>query len=199
MRLFVAVNLPADDRQRLFDATAGLRAGSYPFRWALPEAVHLTLEFLGSVAEPAVPAIREVLAAVAGRHATFELGIGGVDAFPDLRRPRVIWVGADGGTTLLELQADLVESMEPLGFEPEKRKWSPHITIGRARPNARRTDFTGLGAVAGAIDYEATVPVESVDLMRSHLGPGGARYERVQQAALRQAAPTETGERESIE
>jgi 2'-5' RNA ligase len=115
------------------------------------------------------------------------MAVGGVGAFPQLRRPRVIWVGVDGGDALLALQADVERSLEPLGFEREQRAWSPHLTLGRAEPHTRQTSFAGLAALADSVTYEATVDVESVDLMRSHVGRGGARYERIAGPRLRGA------------
>lgn len=187
MRLFVAVNVPEAERQRLFDLTSPLRSGRYPFRWVMPESMHVTLCFLGQVIESDVARIRDTLAVVAGRHARLSMAVGGVGAFPQLRRPRVIWVGVDGGDALLALQADVERSLEPLGFEREQRAWSPHLTLGRAEPHTRQTSFAGLAALADSVTYEATVDVESVDLMRSHVGRGGARYERIAGPRLRGA------------
>lgn len=185
MRLFVAVNLPAAERQRLFEETSALRTGRFPVRWVLPESMHVTLIFLGHVAEEVVAPIREALARAAGRHDRFAMKLGGVGAFPNLRRPRVLWVGGDGGQTMLDVQTALVRELEPLGFEPERRAWSPHLTLGRAEKNARTAAFNGLAAIAAAVTYGTEVAVETVDLMRSHPGRGGAHYERIGSAALR--------------
>lgn len=184
MRLFVALNLPEAERHRLFMATAALRERPFPFRWVPPESVHLTLRFLGEVADSAAAGIREALVAVAGRHVPAELEIGGVGAFPNLRRPRILWIGADGGDVVYELQADVESVVADLGFRVEPRAWSPHLTLARARSNARPAEFAGLEAAALAVDLTATIRVESIDLMRSHPGPSGARYEIAERVRL---------------
>jgi 2'-5' RNA ligase len=185
VRLFVAVNLPVAERQRLFEETSVLRNGRFPVRWVLPESMHVTLAFLGHVEEDAVASILEAVERTAGRHEQFTLKLGGVGAFPNLRRPRVLWVGADVGQTMLEAQTAVVRELEPLGFEPERRGWSPHVTLGRADKNARTGAFNGLAAIAAAVTYETEVAVETVDLMRSLPGRGGAHYERIGSGALR--------------
>jgi 2'-5' RNA ligase len=105
--------------------------------------------------------------------------LGGVGAFPTLRRPRVLWIGVDAAGALVALQADVERSLEPLGFRPETRAYSPHLTVGRVERDARAAAFAGLETVARTIAYRSTVAIETVDLMRSHLSRAGARYERV--------------------
>jgi len=185
VRLFVAINPELAERQRLFEATAPLRSGGYPFRWVLPESLHMTLRFLGSTDGDRLDRIRAALLEVAREHGQTSVRLHGVGAFPNLRRPRVLWFGADGGPALRTLQADVERAVEALGFEPEGRAWSPHLTLARAQSKVGPASFSGLGAIADAVEYESTMHVRTVDLMRSHIGPGGARYERILQAPLR--------------
>jgi 2'-5' RNA ligase len=185
VRLFVAVN-PADaERQRLFDAIAPLRAGTFPFRWVMPESIHITLRFLGSADRDMVDRVGEALDRIGGEHAPVTVRLQGVGAFPSLRRPRVLWFGADGGPALLALQAAVERAVAALGFEPESREWTPHLTLARSKSRVRPASFSGLAAIAGAVEYRSVLNVASVDLMHSHIGPGGARYERIVQAPLR--------------
>jgi 2'-5' RNA ligase len=159
VRLFVALNLPDEERARLYDATAALRQAGLPVRWVARDALHLTLEFLGEVAEPGVGAIQSALERLAAGHERLTLAIGGVGAFPSTRRPRVVWLGIRPAPELLSLQRGVEAALEPLGFP-------------------------GFEQAAEAVRYGATVEVRSVDLMRSHLGPTGARYERIAAAPL---------------
>lgn len=195
----MALNLPQDVRQRLFEATSPLRRGAWPFRWVMPEALHLTLQFLGEVPEAMSENVRNELHLVAARHGPIELALRGVGGFPNLRRPRVIWVGTEGGERLIDVQADVVRSLTPLGFEPERRQWSPHLTLGRAMQDARGPAFSGLQAAASAIDFEEVVSIDSVDLMRSHLARSGARYERIHRARLTGGDPGDDGTQEASE
>lgn len=190
MRLFVAVNLPDEEKAKLAQATLPLRTG-LPFRWLLPEAVHLTLKFLGEVAEPRSRAVIEAVENTAARHAPFSLELGGVGAFPSLRRPRVLWVGVMASSVLSALQADVERALARSGFPTEDRPFSPHITVARAWNDAKPAAFQELEQLARSVVYAGIAPVKSVDLMRSHLGRAGARYERIAAAPLRLAsAPT---------
>lgn len=184
MRLFVAVNLPAGLKHEIVAVTTPLRSAGDPFRWVDAEALHLTLSFLGEVAESRVETLMDTLRAVAMRHEPFVLAIGRLGAFPNLRRPRVLWMGTTGADALVRLQADTAAALEPLGFPPEKRAYSPHLTLARARNDARPAAFATLESRAARIDYENDASIESLDLMRSHLSRAGARYERIGAAKL---------------
>lgn len=184
MRLFVAVNLPAGIKDEIGAATAPLRGAGYPFRWVDAEALHLTLSFLGEVAESRVETLRDALRAVALRHEPFVLGIGRIGAFPNLRRPRVLWMGTASAGELVRLQAETARVLEPLGYPPEERAYSPHLTLARARTDARPAAFASLESRAALIAYANEVRIDSLDLMRSHLSRAGARYERIGAAPL---------------
>lgn len=184
MRLFFAVNLPADERDRLYGAVAPLRAAGLPVRWVPPENLHVTLWFLGTVPQPRVAAVREAGARAAAGVGAFDLRLEGVGAFPNARRPRVIWIGVADAEPLRRLHAALGRALAPLGFAPEDRPFQPHVTLGRVRDNARPADLARFGELAGAVAYAGAFPVHSLDLMRSELSPQGARYERIGAAPL---------------
>lgn len=184
MRLFLALNLPAAERDRLQRAAGPLRSARLPVRWVNANALHLTLKFLGEVPETRAAAIEAASAAVAGRFRPFALELQALGAFPSLRNPRVIWVGVHAPPELAQLAAEVETGMAELGFAPEGRSFSPHLTLGRVERDARAADFGRLPALAAAFDYSAQVRAESLDLMRSHLSPAGARYERLSAAPL---------------
>jgi len=184
VRLFFAVNLPADEQERLHHATARLRATDLPVRWVPPQNLHVTLRFLGTVAEPVVAAVQDAGARAAEGLAPFDARLGGIGAFPNARRPRVIWVGVRDAEPLLRLHAALERALAPLGFAPEDRAFQPHVTLGRVRDGARPGQLARFGELAAAVDDAGRLPARSLDLMRSELGPGGARYERIGAASL---------------
>lgn len=179
MRLFIALNLPADVRDALYTATAPLRAAGFPVRWVRAESLHVTLKFLGWVRPERVDEIREAMAGAAANSQPFELHVGRIGAFPSLRRPRVLWVGVEATPPLRGLKQDLEWAFAALGFETELRAFQPHITLGRAVREAGAGDFRQLEAVLADVAAEAVAPVREIDLMRSHLSPSGARYERI--------------------
>src|SRR5207253_4692839 len=115
--------------ERLKRAHVGVRIS-----WAKVESVRLTLQFYGYMEEEAVERIRTTLESVAARNAAFELAVTGAGAFPDERRPRVLWIGChDTGGKLKALAKDVQAAMQPLGFEPEHREFSAHLTLGRIK------------------------------------------------------------------
>ena len=183
MRLFVAVNLPAAEHAALAATLHGLRARDLPVRWVEPDSLHITLKFLGEVAEARVGEVQAALARAAQGISAFEMRVGGAGTFPSPNRARVFWIGVAAPAELLRLQDQVENEIEPLGYAREKRAFSPHITIGRVQKDGRvaRTD---VDRIVVGVGYNATMAVTSVDLMRSHLNPRGARYDTIASAPL---------------
>jgi RNA 2',3'-cyclic 3'-phosphodiesterase len=184
MRLFVAINFTAKDRQRMGRATRKMRDADLPVRWVDPDQLHLTLKFLGEVRPERVGAVEAAVARVASKTPTFTMELGGSGAFPTTRRPKVIWLGATATPELRCLKHDIEWELAPLGFEREVRAFHPHITVGRARAEARAGDFRNFEELVAAMEYRAEVMVRSVDLMKSTLSAKGARYEKLLVAKL---------------
>jgi 2'-5' RNA ligase len=184
VRAFVALALPANARaataavqRRLMDA-AGRDS---PVRWVRAEAIHLTLSFLGQIPERRVAEITAALAeAIRGRHA-LPVVLHGAGAFPTVERPRVIWLGLDDPSgALVALQAEVVRRLAELGFRPEERPFSPHLTLGRVANEARAQDrrFDRLRqALAGLQNATAeTAVLTDLVLMQSRLSSAGSEY-----------------------
>lgn len=188
MRLFVAVNLPDDVRERIRAVSASLEEKGYPVRWLPPENYHLTLKFLGEVRNERVPTVSRVVERVASQTGAFSMDITGVGAFPTIRRPRVLWVGVTPSPALRCLKQDLEWALAEHGFERETRAFHPHVTIGRADSKDGAGVFRGLDKVAAELELRETVPVHSVDVMRSQLSRKGARYSVVSTAELKVGA-----------
>lgn len=177
MRLFVALNLKDDERKKLYKAAAPLRKSGMPVRWVDPGSMHITLKFLGEVRTQNVDAVMHAVAAVASKAVPHEVKLGGFGAFPTIRRPRIIWAGAEAKPELRSLKHDLEWELAALGFERELRAFQPHITLGRAEEESEAGNFRDLEALMGEIKYRGRIPVRQVDLMSSKLTPTGARYE----------------------
>ncbi|MBW3552164.1 MAG: RNA 2',3'-cyclic phosphodiesterase [Gemmatimonadetes bacterium] len=188
MRLFVAVNFTAKDRQRMHRAARKLREAELPIRWEEVDQLHLTLKFLGEVRPETGERVREAVARVAEKTPPFTLRMQGAGAFPTLRRPRVIWLGAEASPELRCLKHDLEWELAPLGFEREVRAFHPHVTLGRAQKEARAGDFRDFEELVAGLSFKAEIPVRTVDLMESHLSRRGARYDRWMAAKLGQPA-----------
>lgn len=184
MRLFVAVNLPAEERHAAYEAAGPLRAARLPVRWVTEDAIHVSLRFLGEVDETRVTPIAEALAAAVRKARRFDVGLGGLGAFPSLARPRVVWFGVERHPALELLAHDVEKALMTLEFEPELRPFHPHLTLGRAERSARPAAFADLERLAAGIAYQGATMVESVDLMQSVLGSRGATYTVLSRAPL---------------
>ncbi|HYK82519.1 MAG TPA: RNA 2',3'-cyclic phosphodiesterase [Gemmatimonadales bacterium] len=176
MRLFLALNVPRQIRQALWDTTASLRDLDLPVRWAPAEGMHLTLKFLGDVEEAREAEMRAALTRAASGTRPLPLTLGGFGVFPDFHRPRVVWVGVGAEPALEILQHHVEREFTPLGFPSEARAFRPHITLGRATRDARPRAFVGLEAALERLSYAEATVVETVDLMQSTLQSGGAVY-----------------------
>jgi RNA 2',3'-cyclic 3'-phosphodiesterase len=185
MRLFIALNLPGEERERIHAAAAPLREAGFPVRWLDPENFHLTLKFLGDVRSEMLPVVEKVVRNVAGQTAHFPLSLGGFGAFPTIRRPRVIWIGATPTPALRCLKQDIEWGLASHGFERETRAFHPHITLGRADEQKGAGAFRGLDELSAGLGYSSVVPLDTVELMRSHLSRKGARYTVVQSSPLK--------------
>ena len=188
VRCFVAVELPAEARRCIGALAAGLReTGVRGLRPVNPDGVHLTLKFLGDVSTSTVGEVSSALEAAAAAAQPFDLDLRGVGGFPDMRRPRVLWVGVGGDLDALQRLYESVESaLAPLGFPPEGRAFTPHLTLARLRDGTSTEERARAGAVLASLAWEegASAPVGGVSLMRSTLGPGGAVYARLRWVGL---------------
>ncbi len=189
IRAFIAIDLPEAVRAAIGEAQAQLKRARVGVKvsWTKIANLHLTLQFLGYVEEPAVEKISRALAGVAGQHAPFELAVSGAGAFPDERRPRVLWVGCDDSAGRLKALAEAVQlTMQAFRFEPERREFSAHLTLGRIKPALSKVE--GLprtdAALTRALDSLKNQPfgtlrVEAVHLFQSQLHPEGSIYTKL--------------------
>jgi 2'-5' RNA ligase len=187
-RLFVALEPPEPVRRRLGALQAELRraASRAPdeIRWVPPENVHLSLQFLGAVPEERVAGVETALRAAAKTSRSLALELKGAGGFPSARRPRVLWAGVGGDVAALgAFVEELGRRLAPLGFPPEERAFSPHLTLGRARDTRGAPGLAGALAHAAGADGAPWRAVEVV-LFESHLSPKGPRYEAIARAHL---------------
>lgn len=174
-RLFVALLLPETARASVSDATEPLRTGTLPVRWTAVHQLHITLRFLGSVDPRRIERVGDVVKRTAAAGRPLHLVLRDIGAFPSLSRARVVWVGVEPDPGLADLHRRLTDALEPLGFPPEERPFHAHVTLGRARPR-RGLSGGALEEAARAVSLRAEADVTHVHLMRSRLGPGGARH-----------------------
>lgn len=184
IRSFVAIKLNDQVREELRETQELLKSRGLAdqVRWVRPEGIHVTLKFLGNIP---VDRVNEIVVAI--RQASegigpFSVSFGGLGCFPSTSRPNVIWIGVLGDTkTLVRLQSKIEDRLTVLGFPPEKRKYTPHLTLGRV---GRHVSSQERGLLGGIIQTECTdalseMKVHEVSLMKSVLSPAGAKYSRL--------------------
>ena len=172
VRLFVAIFPPKPVLDHW--AAARDRAASVPrARWISAESLHITLAFLGSIADDRAPRVAAALGAVAQRPA-FSLGFSSAGAFPSDKRPRVYWLGVAGDRPgLVSLAGDVADALRTRGFPLEDRAFHPHLTVARVAGPGPQPGFGTLFR-----DYKSPMfDVSAFHLVRSHLGSSAARYE----------------------
>jgi 2'-5' RNA ligase len=198
IRAFVAVELPDELKKTIAQVQAQIKgriAREIPpearIQWVRPDSMHLTLKFLGDIEETQVESIRQALASRVMTVPGFLVEVGSLGVFPDLRMPRVFWVGLSDQPGhlqgLLHLAEQVETSLETLGFLRESRPFNPHLTLARIKERSRE-----VGKVlsdSGILKHETrlgSLPVERVSLMRSDLKPSGAVYTKLWEIPLGQ-------------
>lgn len=189
IRTFVAVELPSDILDSLAEIQERLRRGpgGGAGRWVRQEGIHLTLKFLGEVPSEKLQAIYQTVVRVCAKHNAFTLRVGGLGCFPNVRRPRVVWVGVHEETgQLAALQKDIEHGLAGLGFPPEGRAFTPHLTLARVAEKASRQEVEALGKAVSEQDLKelAQMRVTEVSVMKSDLRPEGAFYTELFKARL---------------
>jgi RNA 2',3'-cyclic 3'-phosphodiesterase len=134
LRLFVAIDIPDDVRGRVEDAIAPLRDRYPRARWVPTRNQHVTLKFLGTTWPRLVEHVTQTVGEVSAAHAPFETRVGGIGAFPSARRARVLWVGLEDPAGRLAAIASHLQTALAKDFAPEKRSFSPHLTVARFEP-----------------------------------------------------------------
>ena len=192
-RSFIAIDLSPDIQEQIRDITTGLkdRMGELPVRWIPAENVHLTLKFLGDVSSANVERLAEIIRRVGRNHACFDISVGTLGVFPNIRRPRVIWLGVEAPQALYEIQRSIDQETHRLGYETKEKSFSPHLTIGRV---SRGADYRELKAISETLEAETVgflgaARVKLINLYRSDLKPGGAIYSIVYNGPLKDEQP----------
>jgi 2'-5' RNA ligase len=156
-------------------------------KWVDPDSIHLTLKFLGNIAAGTIPELTKAISEAARGIAPFRLELGELGVFPNLRAPRVVWIGLGGAiATLSVIQENIESALIPLGFSPERRAFSPHLTLGRVRERASPEERRRLGEAVSSLKLGAKLSftVDSLSLMRSRLTREGAVYSCLSSVAL---------------
>jgi RNA 2',3'-cyclic 3'-phosphodiesterase len=183
IRAFIAIEIDSQTVKKISERLAQLKLRIPDLRWIPPANFHLTLKFLGAVEEAQIDPITAALERVLHPFPRFTINAKGLGVFPDVKRPRILWVGLEG-KELVDLALRVETALAPLGFAAEKREPKPHLTIGRWR------HFDGSSRKLAA-DLESwknhefgASAVAEVVLFQSVLKPEGAVYQRLKVVVL---------------
>jgi RNA 2',3'-cyclic 3'-phosphodiesterase len=189
VRCFIAIGLTDEIKAGLEQLQSQLKSGGQTsIKWVDPYNIHLTLKFLGGVDGDKISPITAAMAEAVQGVTPFRLEVKGLGVFPSLRRVQVVWVGVGGEVDkLAHLQQRLESSLAGLGFTPENRRFTPHLTLARVHDRASSGEREGLGELIAGTKFETaySFPVEAVSLMKSQLTREGAIYSRISAAALK--------------
>ena len=185
MRLFIALDIPAEIRARLVEFMERARPYASDARWARPEGLHVTLKFVGEVKDDKLAKIKSALTSV--KTAPFDVNFAGAGFFPGAKSPRVFWIGVDGGQALPQLASTIEEATLAAGVPKEDRAYSPHLTLARSGsgPGAHHL----LKPLAPFLEREpeprfGTMTAREFWLYRSELQRGGAKYTKLEKFGL---------------
>jgi 2'-5' RNA ligase len=174
VRLFVALEIPSEVREKLAAMAQTLRAVSKEPRWVRPENLHITLKFLGEVRETKLDALRTVLAQIRSEQAV-ALEFRGLGFFPNEKHPRVFWAGIEASANLKKLAEDIEGAMEKLEIPREQRAFSPHLTLARFERQGVPEKLRGAIAENAKREF-GSLQTNEFHLIQSRLKPSGAEY-----------------------
>ncbi|HEV7675678.1 MAG TPA: RNA 2',3'-cyclic phosphodiesterase [Candidatus Angelobacter sp.] len=179
MRIFIALDIPAEIRARLREYMERARLLAPEARWARVEGLHVTLKFVGHVDDGVVQQIKSALASI--KAAPFEVKFAGIGFFPNPKAARVFWAGVDGGENLPRLASTIDAALEKLGFPRETKPYHPHLTLARTSVRPLR-ELQPL--LADPPPQFGTMTAREFFLYQSQLQKGGSKYTRLERFAL---------------
>ena len=183
IRAFIAIDLSLDIQDRLNEVVKKykIQLTTVPIRWVAGSNIHLTLKFLGDVSLSNLNILTDMIQTEISSHRQFDISVGGSGAFPNIRQPRIIWVGVEAPPELTAIQNGIEATTGRLGYAREERAFSPHLTLGRVSRNATSQDVKAISKALEStkVGFLGATCVEEVHLYRSDLQPTGAVYTQI--------------------
>lgn len=184
IRAFVAIKLPEEMKVKLQEVQDALKRGGRDVSWVKPESIHLTLKFLGDMEAGKVDAVASALAEASAGVAPFIVTARGVGGFPNLKAPRVLWVGLEENTELARLAKNIDERLGESGFARDGRPFHPHLTLARIKSLSEGREL-GRKAADLKMDINVDFKADYFVLFKSVLCPKGAEHTELKRFALR--------------
>ncbi len=186
VRAFVAIELPASIQAKLDEIQKQVRSVmGFKAIWVRPEAMHVTLKFMGSVEDDRVPAIMTKLADVA--FTPFVFHVKRLGGFPSFDRPRVLWAGSEPNAALTGLHRGIDDRLATIGFDPETRDFNGHVTLARFKEVPRLPD--PIKRMIKGIQLDEQYEVNAFALFESKLTAKGPVYTVLKRFPARRSGP----------
>ncbi|MDP8229986.1 MAG: RNA 2',3'-cyclic phosphodiesterase [Candidatus Gorgyraea atricola] len=182
IRAFVAVEIDQPNKQKLSQVISTLKQANADVKWVNKIQMHLTLKFLGNIEENRIKEISDTLKSIADNFSAFNIHLSKIGAFPNMHKPRVIWLGIDKGAQDLK---NLASQLEKLGPKEEKREYKAHLTLGRVKSLKNISQLTKL-INETPFQSQGNIPITKLILFQSTLTPKGAIYSPLTTLALKQ-------------
>jgi len=184
IRSFLAIELPKPILKKIEEVQGDLRSTHADVRWVNPEKIHLTLKFFGNIEESRIDPIFKSIEEPIRNTLPFSLKVQGVGAFPNLKNPRVIWMGlVDGREILVSFQKQIETQFEEIGFQSEDRPFHPHLTLGRMKSSRGKEELVGRMERHKEEEF-GDLQVERMVLFKSDLRPTGPIYTPLRELRL---------------
>lgn len=176
VRTFIAIELNEETHSELSSLLSALKESDADVKWVAPEAIHLTLKFLGYVDDTKIKEVQKILSEVAKNSKPFTLSLKEVGAFPKLDYPRVIWVGVEEGKNEAEqIAKELEDRLEKIGIPKEDREFHPHLTLGRVKSQKNKDKLKSIIETT-KFEPKSKVNVDHLTLFKSQLTAKGPIY-----------------------
>ncbi len=177
MRLFIGVPLPSETKTRISDFLKQLHEfKDMKVKWVRPESLHITLKFLGETDENIIPKLNDSISEIDLTPGPFSISFENIGFFPNLRKPRIMWIGITDKNSALSMMAEKIdETTATAGFERENRKFKPHLTIGRFKSGYCSEEFNRFIMNEKSRNF-GEIHVDHFNLYKSILKPSGAEY-----------------------
>lgn len=177
MRIFIAALLPEDVICWMGDYLRGIKPHVDGVKWEKPEKLHLTLKFLGETQEQTASKISELLGQISENYSPFRTKVTRLGGFPGMENPRILYLGLEHKEGLSTFQKEVESALEPLGFPKERKRFIPHVTIGRVKKR-----FITKGPVP--LPEKIAFDISKVAVIKSELKPGGSEYTEISVVSL---------------
>ena len=196
VRSFIAIELPDGLKEELAQLQTQLKSSNpSSVKWVNPFGIHLTLKFLGNIDVARISEITQAIKAATQEMSPFHVEVRGLGVFPNLRRVQVVWVGIKGEVDKLgKFQQRIESNLARLGFTPETRPFTPHLTLARLRSQASPNERQRFGQLISETKFESeySIKVDSINLMSSQLTREGAIYSQISSVKLKKPLSTAT-------